>query len=171
MLRKLKIWFKGLFTKPTIVPTKRSQPTIHEFELPFGVEAIHLSQSSLDKRTHFKPGETYRVGEMVVTVHADKASMLAAVAEVEARRLAKEAKMRDKAIDIMLMTPEQLEQFQLNEWLSKRSVKESAVRSIIGPLLGRKDKQLPPPEEPPSGDKSERFEKLMDKVEDKETVN
>lgn len=96
-----------------------------------GNVTIH-TQSQLDKHTDFKPGESYRLGGCIVTVHADKASMLAAIAAVDKKREDKWAAKRERTIDIMMMTPQQLRELKFNEWLKERKVIDSKINGIIG---------------------------------------
>lgn len=127
MLKRLKAWLQNALGKAT----KRSEWAPFKGQ---GFLGIPLEGQIL-KRTHFKPGDTYKIGEAIVTVHENKESMLAAIAATDKRRSDREARLTEKAIDIMLMTPEQLKQFKLDEWLAGRKTKESTIRSIVGKFL------------------------------------
>lgn len=115
-------------------------------------------QYQLDKRTNFKVGESYRVGEMIVTLHANKASMLKAIAKVDARRAAKEAKLRERGIELMLMTPEELLSTKIHEWMAKRQATESKLEAIVGKFTGKR--YAPPVDRQPKGTVKGRFEDL-----------
>jgi len=137
------------------------------------------SQYQLDKRTDFKPGESYRVGEMIATVHADKASMLRAIAAVDAKRKARHALLREKAIDIMLMSPEELAQFKIKEWLEKNKQKDKLFKRILGRFAGKprtdymRQLEIKHAELPPDSNKSNDEEEglIKAKVKIKETVH
>jgi hypothetical protein len=111
-------------------PTGRSEPYMKRGAYDGNVRV--LRQAQLDKRTHFRVGESYKVGEGIATLHACKEDMLMAIMRVEDKAFLKAEKMREKGIQIMLMSPEELEQFQLDEWLAKRGVKEAKVRTLFG---------------------------------------
>lgn len=170
MLQKLKSFIKGLFSK---AKPSRTQPTVKVGD-KVG-EVTILAQYQLDKHTPFKPGETYRLGEAIVTVHANKASMRAAIAATDARREAREARLKEKAIKLMLMTTDELKAYKLEEWLLKRNVKKNRVQAIMGDILSQV-RYLPPglsgKSEPPSGLKDERtaeaFKEVMKDVKVKE---
>lgn len=130
----------------------------------------------LIKHTEYKTGESYRVGEMIVTLHANKASMQKAIAKVDAARKAREERLTRRAEDIMLMTPDELQQFKIKEWLANRTQKHSIIQRIMG--KGSDNKRYIAPNKdaftPPSGKVSERFEELIKDVvkeEDKEKVS
>lgn len=127
MIKRLKAWLQNAFGRVT----KRSEWAPFKGQGFLGIP----TKSQVDKRTHFKPGDTYQVGEAIVTVHENKESMLAAIAATDKRRADREARLTERAVDIMLMSPEQLKQFKLDEWLAKRRTKESIVRSIMGRFL------------------------------------
>lgn len=162
-------WVKGLFQAPTpILPaSNRTKPLKHLGEMN-GLVKI-ATQSQLDKQTPFKPGESYRVGEGIATVHATKASMLAAIAKVDAKRLAKQKRLTERAIQLMLMTPEQLMELKINEWLEGRKKIDAKIGAIMG---GDGSQRYIKPNEPqPSGNKEEQFEQLMKEVTDKGKVH
>jgi hypothetical protein len=127
MLSKLLKRVKAFFKRE--VASRGAVPYMAIGDMDGGVTI--RTQAQLDKRTHFKPGDTYKLGECIVTVHKNKASMLAAIAATDARRAAREAAMRERAIDIMLMSPEELKQFKVNDWLKERAEKDSIIKSII----------------------------------------
>jgi len=183
LLQTIKKWFKSLFSKLALTKSLFSKPALTK-SLPYvklgdkDGNVVIRTQAQLDKRTHFKPGETYRLGEAIVTVHANKASMLAAIAATEAKRIEKEKRLRERAIDIMLMKPEELLQFQLDEWLAKRKVTESKITDILGKFNNRMFKKIKPPinkeERPPSGnidtrkaDLKLKFSEIVNKIEEK----
>jgi hypothetical protein len=159
MLKKLVSWAKSLFTK---TPKESSKSTVKYGDVVGNVKIERPYQ--LDKHTNFKVGESYRIGEFVVTLRSSKAEVSKVLAQVEANRAAKEAKRRERAIQIMLMTPEELLQFQIYEWLDKRMKQESIHTSIIGKLTGKR--YSPPVEiEPPAGSKALRFKQLLKDLE------
>ncbi len=161
LINKLKSLFKPK-ELPKIEKPERSKPKI---KLGDKVGNVTISkQYQLDKRTDFKPGESYRVGEMIVTVHASKADMLKAIAIVDARRTAKEKRLRGRAIDIMLMTPEELEQLKIEEYLSKRLAVDKKVKRIVGESSTR---LIEPNELPQDGRLFERFKKIMKELKEK----
>jgi hypothetical protein len=132
MLKRLLRKLKNLFSpaRPAQDLPGRSQPTAQYGDMVGNVKIEKPYQ--LDKHTAFKPGESYRVGEMIVTVHASKESMLSAIAAVDARRAAKEARLTEKAINIMLMTPEQLQELKVEEFLNANRAKDSLFKRIMG---------------------------------------
>jgi hypothetical protein len=71
-----------------------------------------------------KAGDTYRLGECIVTLATfgveGKKEVSAKLAKWEEIRQQKEQAITDKGIQIMLMKPEELEQFQINEWMKQR---------------------------------------------------
>lgn len=169
MLRQLKAWLKGLFVRTPSVQTNKSGPTIDQFHATLGgvdISGLKLTQSQLDKRTHFKPGESFMVGEMRATVHKDKASMLAAIAAVNARREARHKRLTERGIQLMLMKPEELITEQFKDWLAKREAHPKKIRGIMGGLTDKR--YIPPKEATPSGLPKERFKQIMEKVKDKE---
>jgi hypothetical protein len=145
----------------------RSKPNVKIGDKIGNVTISH--QYQLDKHTDFKVGESYRLGEAVVTLRASKAEVQAIIAATDKRRAEKEAKLRERAIEIMLMSPEQLKQFQLDEWLSKRRQKHSIIQGIMGAFIGRR--YMPPAEEQISGSMSGQFKGLMKEVKSKEKVH
>lgn len=161
ILNKIKSWFNP---NPPPIPS-RTQPKVR-----IGDEVGNVTiskQWQLDKHTDFKVGESYRVGEMIVTLRASKAEVAKVLAEYEAKRLAKEAKLRERAIDIMLMTPEQLMELKVNEWLDKRIVKMSVIERIMGKFMGER---YIAPRELISGKPEDRFKALMKEIKEKEKV-
>lgn len=190
MLRKLKALFSKaitLLSKPKSQPIalqERSKPKVKvgdmvgnarikgEGEL-IGKDVYvtkEMAQAQLDKHTDFKIGESYRVGEAIVTLHPDKASMLKAIKKVEERRLAKEIALRDCGIEIMLMSPEELLQLEVDKWLLNRKEKESKVMAIMGKILG-KDRYIAPEVPQIQGSVEERFKDLMKEVKEEEKVS
>jgi hypothetical protein len=132
MLKRLLRKLKNLFSpaQPAQDLPGRSQPTVQYGDMVGNVKIEKPYQ--LDKHTAFKPGESYRVGEMVVTVHASKESMLTAIAAVDARRKAKEDRLTERSIDIMLMTPEQLQGLKVEEFLTANRAKDNLFKRIMG---------------------------------------
>ena len=180
MLKKWLNKLKGFFVKPPPSPSPiplspdglpRSQPKVKIGDKVGNVEI--RAQYQLDKHTDFRPGESYRVGQAIVTVHKDKASMLAAIAAVDRKREEKWAKAKERAIDIMMMTPEQLKALKINEWLAKRRKVDDKIKGIMGGSgEGNKyvsKRYIAPKQSQPSGIKDERtkavFQELTKSVE------
>lgn len=71
-----------------------------------------------------KEGQSYRLGECVVTLAKfgieGKQEVAKKIAYWEQVRKDREEKYKQKAIDIMLMTPEQLKQYQVESWIQQR---------------------------------------------------
>ena len=71
-----------------------------------------------------KEGESYRLGECVVTLAKfgieGKQEVAAKIAAVEEMRKRREQELTERGTNIMLMTPEELKQFQVDEWLKQR---------------------------------------------------
>ena len=72
----------------------------------------------------YKQGESYRLGQCVVTLAKfgieGKEEVAAKIAAIDKIREEKHKKYTDKAESIMLMTPEELKQFQVEEWIANR---------------------------------------------------
>lgn len=70
-----------------------------------------------------KAGDSYRLGECIVTLATfgpqGKLEVAEKIKAIEALRALRERELTEKAEKIMLMSPEELEQFQVNEWLNK----------------------------------------------------
>lgn len=70
-----------------------------------------------------KAGESYRLGECIVTLATfgpeGKLEVAEKIKAIEAIRALREAELTQRAEKIMLMAPEELEQFKVNEWLDK----------------------------------------------------
>lgn len=70
-----------------------------------------------------KEGESYRLGECIVTLAKfgieGKQQVAEKIKAIEAIRALRDAELTEKAEKIMLMSPEELEQFKVNEWLSQ----------------------------------------------------
>lgn len=134
MLKTFLKQLKRLFTKKPKSPADdgRSSPYTQLGSWDGGVEI--KTQSQLDKRTHFKPGETYMLGEAIVTVHATKADARRAVLMTYIKRRTKRAKLRERAIELMLMTPEQINKLNVDEWLKKRNSYHKKVFTGISGL-------------------------------------
>lgn len=95
-------------------------------------DIARLRGAQLVKHTKFEVGAQYRVGDGIATVHADKASMLAAIAAVDKRRELKEAMLIERGIELMLMSEEQISELKLNEWLDKRKSLGLKIDKIMG---------------------------------------
>lgn len=71
----------------------------------------------------FKEGESYRLGECIVTLAKfgieGKQQVAEKIKAIEALRALRDAELTEKAEKIMLMSPEELEQFKVNEWLTQ----------------------------------------------------
>jgi len=70
-----------------------------------------------------KEGESYRLGECIVTLAKfgieGKQQVAEKIKVIDALRALKETELTEKAEKIMLMSEEELEQFKVNEWLSR----------------------------------------------------
>jgi hypothetical protein len=128
---------------------------------------VHVvSQAQLDKRTHFQPGETYRLGECIVTVHASKADMLAAIAATDAKRDARHAALTQRGEDLMMMSPEELLTLKLDDWLARKAKHDAGVEAKAG-RQSKRSRYIAPVEATPSGDKAERFKAIAKTVKTK----
>ncbi len=166
-LNKAIAWFKGPKNKVIALDDKRSKPTMSIGDKVGNVTLLKPYQ--LDKHTAFKVGESYRVGEMIVTLRASKEDVARIIAQVDAKRALKEEKLKERAIELMLMTPEELSQLHLNEWLTARGVKAKTVEAIVG---GISNQRLMLPEElPPHGSLPVRikakFTEIMKSIKEK----
>lgn len=72
----------------------------------------------------YKQGESYRLGECIVTLAKfgpeGKQEVAAKLLAYETQRLDKERKLTEKAENIMLMDFEELKVYMVDEWLKKR---------------------------------------------------
>lgn len=72
----------------------------------------------------YKEGESYRLGECIVTLAKfgpeGKQEVAAKLLAYETQRLEKERGLTERAEKIMLMSPEELKEFMVDEWLKKR---------------------------------------------------
>lgn len=72
----------------------------------------------------YKEGESYRLGECIVTLAKfgpeGKQEVAAKLLAYETQRLDKERKLTERAQEIMLMGAEELKQFQVEEWIKQR---------------------------------------------------
>lgn len=148
MLKKLLKRLKGLFSKPTIAPAEygRTQSTASIGDKVGNVTI--RTQDQLNKHTPFKVGEQYMLGEAVVTLHEDKESMLKAIAIVDARREARHKELTERGIDLMMLTPEELQKLRLDEWLKKREQKHRSLKNRLLSRMWRKTTikhEAPPP--------------------------
>jgi len=175
MLKKIKSLLQRFFNKPkpTLIDSNRTKSSVSIGDKVGNVTIF--TQSQLDKHTAFKPGESYRIGEGIVTVHANKESMLAAIAAVNAKREAKHKVLTERGIELMLMSPEELQKLKINEWLGKRKNNQSKIDSIISRVtssvhLPHWGNRLPsgPTGLPPSGKHedivSDKFKELTKEV-------
>ena len=163
MLRKLLNRLKQWLNEPQYqIGDEKSKSRVSIGDKVGNVTILHSSQ--LDKHTDFKPGESYRVGEAIATVHVNKASMLKALAGYERTRLAKEKALTERGIDLMLMSPEELQELKLKEWLDKKEKAGHKVQRIVNL----------PVKAPPAGTKEaaikEQFEDVMKDVKIKDKV-
>jgi hypothetical protein len=131
LLRKLKSLFKA--PKPELYPGKRAD---HYYGHKIGGISIE-THAQMVKHTEFKPGEQYRLGEAVVTVHANRESMLAAIAVVDARRKATEERLTERGIEIMLMNPEELQGLKVEEFLRDNREKGGMFKRKLGWLWNK----------------------------------
>lgn len=71
-----------------------------------------------------KEGDSYRLGECIVTLAKfgieGKKEVAAKIAFWNQAREQKEKELTEKSIEIMLMDPKKLEQYQIEEWLKQR---------------------------------------------------
>ena len=155
MFKKLYNRIKGLFVKPKPIDTRS--------KVKYGDKVGNVTISmpyQLIKHTEYKVGESYKVGEMIATLHDSKASMLKAIAKVDARRAAREARLRERAIEIMLMSPEEIMELKLTEWLANRQAIESRIEQIIGKWTGKR--YIKPVDKQPKGSKAGRFQDILE---------
>lgn len=72
----------------------------------------------------YKEGESYRLGQCIVTLAKfgieGKQEVAAKLLAYETQRLEKERKLTEKAEKIMLMNPEELKEFMVEEWIRNR---------------------------------------------------
>lgn len=70
-----------------------------------------------------KAGDTYRLGECIVTLATfgpqGKQEVAEKIKAIEAMRALRDAQLTERAEKIMLMSEKELELFQVNEWLGK----------------------------------------------------
>lgn len=71
-----------------------------------------------------KEGESYRLGECIVTLAKfgmeGKQEVAKKIAYWDQVRKEREEKYKQKAIDIMLLNPEQLKEYQVESWIQQR---------------------------------------------------
>jgi hypothetical protein len=182
MIKWLKTKLNSLFTKPKpleakigpeLKPKPKAGDKIGEVTLGYAglkpnayrtqQDIDNLRQSQLNKHTDFKVGDSYTVGEFVVTLHKDKASMLAAIAATDKRREEKHNKLTERGVELMLMTPEQLLELKLDEWLEKRQSNGYKIQRIMSLPM------KPPPTSTTEATK-QQFEELMKDVKVKDKV-
>ena len=87
--------------------------------------------------------------------------MQAIIAACDKRRAAKEARLRARGIDLMLMTPDQLAQLHLDEWLAKRGKTSTTIHKLMGSIVN--GRYIAPNEAQPSGKVKDRFIALLEK--------
>lgn len=72
----------------------------------------------------YKEGESYRLGECIVTLAKfgpeGKEEVAAKLAAFEAERIAKEQRLTERAEKIMLMKPEELQELMVQDWIAER---------------------------------------------------
>jgi|ERR1700677_1561892 len=171
MIKKLKQLFNRLFGHKEV-----SGRTQSKYKLGDKVNGIILKrQYQLDKYTDFKVGESYRVGHMIATVRASKAEVTAIIEAMDAKRAAKEEALRERGIELMMMSPEELKALQLDTWLARRKTQESKLRRLLGKFMKKgyirdisaKHEALPPAEIPKvlkDSEKSLQTIKVKDKI-------
>lgn len=159
VLKRLKTFFRRLFYP---IPPANKGPKFRLGDMDGNIKLE--KQWQLDKRTDFKVGDSYRVGEMVVTLRSSKAEVQAIIAALDAKRAKREEKQRERAIELMLMSPEELDKLALGEWLSKRGVEEATLKELMGDTYEKR--MLEPKELPEDGRKDtrvkNRFHKAME---------
>lgn len=133
LIKALKSWFNPKQDAPT--PLGRSQPNVRLGDKVGNVTIA--SQAQLDKHTDFKVGESYRVGEMIVTVRSSKEEVAAIIAASDARRAAKDEVRRERAIELMLMTPDELKKLNIEKWLKERKIVEAKQVNLLKRTFGR----------------------------------
>ena len=95
-----------------------------------------------------KAGDSYRLGECIVTLATfgpeGKLEVAEKIKAVEAMRALRERELTEKAEKIMLMSPEELEQFKVNEWLAKVKATNSKkiYDSIEDPTITEEKKNM-----------------------------
>ena len=71
-----------------------------------------------------KAHDTYKLGEAIVTLAKfgveGKKEVAMKIAAANERREKKQIRLREKGIEIMMMSPEELQIFKINEWISSR---------------------------------------------------
>lgn len=140
MLKKLLKRFKGLFQKAPIAPTNPELDFGKRADVNYGDKVGDITISryhQLVKHTYYAPGEQYRVGEGIATVHTDKDSMYMALMRVEDRAFLKELTLTKRAVDIMMMTSEELAATKVNEFLAKQKASATLFRKVIGKFWNR----------------------------------
>lgn len=114
------VWFYALVLFGKIKGTKQTGKVI---EKKLSITKIHLNE-----------GEQYKLGEATVTLAkfgiAGKEEVAKKIAAADARRAARWEKARERAIDLMMMTPEQILELQINEWLDKRKEFEKKLKEF-----------------------------------------
>lgn len=122
LLQSIQFFFKNLFNHKS-----RSQ-------VRYGDKVGNVTiatQSQLEKHTIYKIGESYRVGECTITLRASKAEVQQVIAYWDSIRAQKEERLKARAIELMLMSPEALQELKIGEWLSKHQDKASVIQSIV----------------------------------------
>jgi len=87
-----------------------------------------------------KEGESYRLGECIVTLAKfgieGKQQVAEKIKAIEAIRALRERELTEKAEKIMLMSEEELEQFRINEWLERmKSINEKKIYDSLEKAL------------------------------------
>lgn len=75
-------------------------------------------------KMHLKEGDQYRLGTSTVTLAKfgieGKKEVAAKLEALRMKRELKEAKLKEKAVDIMLLPKEELYVYRINDWLTQR---------------------------------------------------
>lgn len=158
MLKKLLQKIKSLFTKPP-ASTGPSKPYMGIGEMDGNVKIERADQ--LTKRTHYKIGESYRLGEMIVTLRSSKAEVAKILAAVDARRLAREVARKERGIELMLMKPEELMKLKIDEWLKTRNEEGNKLSSKMG-IVDWMKRYVAPRQKQIAGSHKERWNNLVE---------
>lgn len=108
-----------------------------------------LTDAQAIKHTPLKVGDSYRLGSSTVTLRASQAEVAAIIAMYDRERARKEARLTKRANEIMLMSPKELEQFKVQEWLDA----QQEYLKKIGKVMEQ------PTTPPSSGNKAIRINK------------
>lgn len=117
------------------------------------VQKLSLKESQEKKRqarllmhSLLKEGDSYKMGEATVTLAKfgveGKKEVQAKIEAAAKRRAEKWEKARERGMDLMMMTPEQIHELKLDEWISKRKDFQKKLEEF----------DSIPESEPPSGE-------------------